>query len=420
MHRSVLAVSALVCLCLSAASGAQTLTTLANFDGTNGSLLRGDLYRDSSGTFFGTTNQGGASNRGTVFSLTNDGTLSTVATFAGANGANPFGGLIADSMGTLYGTTQGGGTSGNGTVFSLNRSGTLTTLANFNSTNGRIAYGDLLYDGSGTFYGTTAFGGTSDRGTIFSMNSSGALTTLVNFNGGAQGGNPFGSLIADSSGTLYGMTNVGGAENRGTVFSLTTSGTLTTLASFNFFNGDRPIGGLLLDDSGTLFGMTQFGGSFLERGAIFSLPSTGGALTPLVIFNGSNGSLPLGDLIADANGVLYGTTGSGGRFGQGTVFSVTKTGALTTLVDFPADGSLGGGPSGTLFADENGTLFGTTSGGGTGSPALGTVFSLTGTGFAAPAPRMSNTVPEPGTWAMLIFGFGLVGAASRRRRALAA
>jgi len=212
---------------------AATLTRLVSFNGTNGANPSGSLIADTAGTLYGTTDRGGAlSNGGTVFSLTPGGTLTTIASFDGFTGTNGFslrGSLIADAGGTFYGTTRAGGASNFGTVFSLTPGGTLTTLTSFNFTNGNAPLDSLIADAAGRFYGTTANGGPSDRGTVFRMTPSGTLTTLATFNG-TNGRNPQGSLLADAAGTFYGTTTTLGPGSRGTVFRLTATGTLTTLS----------------------------------------------------------------------------------------------------------------------------------------------------------------------------------------------
>lgn len=388
---------------------AATLTTLVNFNFANGGRPGGGLIRDESGTFYGITGSGGPSGFGTVFSLSNSGTLTTLVAFnETTNGAHPAGSLIRDASGTLYGTTFMGGTFGRGTVFSLSSSGTFTTLLNFNGANGAHPTTSLLRDVSGTLYGVTPGGGAFGRGTVFSLTNSGSLTTLVNFDG-TNGAEPHGNLISDGAGTFYGTTVLGGI-GRGTVFSLTGDGTLTTLTDFSQPNGPdgkAPVGGLFRDSAGTLFGTTAQGGPFGE-GTAFRINKDGTGTTLVYFYGGGGGGYPLGPLISDPSGMLYGTTAYGGDLGSiGTVFSLSTGGELTTLFRFKS-GLINEGflPSGSLFRDRAGVLYGTTSAGGTGD--YGTVFKLTG--------LPTGAVPEPSSWAMLIVGFGMVGAVARRRK----
>ncbi|MBY0296680.1 MAG: Hint domain-containing protein [Methylobacterium sp.] len=217
-------------------------------------------------------------------------------------------------------------------------------------------------------------------------------STLVSFNG-TNGAAPYGSLIADQQGNLYGTTRVGGANGYGTVFKLTpaasnsTGYTTSTLASFNHTDGAYPSGSLIADQQGNLYGTTFNGGSN-NNGTAFKLTPaasspTGYVTSTLVSFNYTNGAFSLGGLIADQQGNLYGAAYGGGANGAGSVFKLTPdtsspTGYITsTLASF--NNATGGGPTGSLIADQQGNLYGTTSGGGANSG--GTVFRITDSGI---------------------------------------
>jgi hypothetical protein len=227
----------------------------------------------------------------------------------------------------------------------------------------------------------------------------GTLITLVTFNY-INGANPYGGLISDAAGNLFGTTT----DGYGTVFEIPKTskgyGTPITLASFNGANGLRPMAGLISDAAGDLFGTTTDGygtGSLTNgMGTVFEIPKTStGYGTPiaLVSFNNTNGANPYSGLISDAAGDLFGTTtGGGGANGMGTVFEIPKTstgyGAPITLVTF---NYLGGGanPYSGLISDAAGDLFGTTESGGANYCShfcKGTVFKLTGTGFVPVIP----------------------------------
>jgi uncharacterized repeat protein (TIGR03803 family) len=325
-------------------------------------------------------------------------TPTTLVSFNGSNGANPYGGLIADANGDLFGTTENGGAYGTtaGTVFEIVKTAsgyasTPTTLVSFGSDSNPKS--DLIADANGDLFGTTL------SGTVFEIvktasDYASTPTTLVTFNG-SDGAAPYGSLIADAHGDLFGTTVSGGANgtNDGTVFEIvkTASGyasTPTTLVSFNGSNGANPYGSLIADAKGDLFGTTSGmigSGGVNGDGTVFEIAKTasGYASTPttLISFNGSNGANPFGSLIADAKGDLFGTTAYGGTYNDGTVFEIVKTASgyastPTVLVSFNADD--GANPYCSLIADANGDLFGTTvgvTGGG------GTVFEITGSGF---------------------------------------
>jgi hypothetical protein len=402
------------------------LTTLANFTGANGFVPRGSLIADANGDLFGTTEGGGVNGDGTVFEIVKTGsgyagTPTTLVSFTGTTGASlgadPFGSLIADANGDLLGTTAGGGANnGNGTVFEIVKTGsgyasTPTTLVSFatDASNGAFPLGSLIADANGDLFGTTEVGGVNNNngGTVFEIVKTGSgyastPTTLVSFTG-ANGFSPRGSLIADANGDLFGTTfgtAFQGAANGGTVFEIVKTGsgyasTPTTLVSFTDTDGANPTGDLIADANGDLFGTTSglAGGANNGHGTVFEIVKTGSdyASTPttLVSFTGANGAAPRGSLIADANGDLFGTTSGEGTSNAGTVFEIVKTGSgyastPTTLVSFT--GTDGAAPLGSLIADASGDLFGTTAGtavrGGNGGGTVGgTVFEITGSGF---------------------------------------
>jgi uncharacterized repeat protein (TIGR03803 family) len=382
-----------------------TLTTLVSFNGANGDEPIGGLIADGAGDLFGTTVDGGANegkgglnHAGTVFEIVKipngyASTPTTLVSFKGTNGGAPFGSLIADAKGDLFGTTVKGGASDDGTVFEIAKTAggyasTPTTLVSFDGTNGAEPFGSLIADAKGDLFGTTAGDFGSDDGTVFEIaKTAGGYastpTTLVSFNR-TNGAAPEGGLIADSNADLFGTTTEGGANSDGTVFEIAkTAGgyasTPTTLVSFNGANGARPVGDLIADSNGDLFGATDSGGAN-DDGTVFEIAKTAGgyASTPttLVSFNGMNGTEPSGDLIADSNGDLFGTATGGGANGDGTVFEIAKTAGgysstPITLVTF--NGTNGNVPS-SLIADSNGDLFGTAGFGGANEG--GTVFEI--------------------------------------------
>jgi uncharacterized repeat protein (TIGR03803 family) len=337
-------------------------------------------------------------------------TLTALVSFNGADGVAPYVGLIPNADGDLFGTTDGGGPNGHGTAFEVAKTAsgyanTPTTLVSFNSADGAIPAASLIADANGDLFGTTELGGANGDGTVFEIvkTASGYAstpTTLVGFNG-PDGESPFGGLITDPNGDLFGTTYHGGANDDGTVFEIKKTGAgyasaPTTLANFNGADGALPAGKLLADSNGDLIGTTSEGGAD-GFGTVFEIFKTAAgyasAPTTLVSFNGANGSSPAVSLIADANGDLFGTTIEGGANDDGTVFEIKKTAAgyanaPTTLVSF--NGTKGSLPNGSLIADASGDLFGTTERGGTSDG--GTVFEIAGSGFAlAPTPPPTVT-----------------------------
>jgi len=395
-----------LCAATVVASSAQTFTTLATFDGTNGvEPGYGSLVQGSNGNFYGTTESGGISTGctdgagfgcGTIFEITPSGTLTTVHSFCSelncADGFVPFAGLTKGANGNFYGTTSFGGTNGLGIVFEITTAGTLTTLYSFcsqsNCTDGEFPYAGLVSATNGNLYGTTSGGGANGAGTIFEITPGGELTTLYNFCSRpncADGESVFSPLVQGTNGKLYGTTTQGGTEGAGTVFTITLAGKLTTLHAFTSDDGAGPYGSLLETSAGNLLGTTAYGG-LRGNGTVFQI-TPAGKLTTLYNFCVTtycrDGANPLAGLIRGANGSLYGTTNSGGSSFHGTVFEMTPTGKLTTLYSFCSKAQCTDGeyPLAGLVQAADGTLYGTTEEGGDltcriGGYTCGTVFSL--------------------------------------------
>ena len=347
--------------------------------------------------------------------------LTILAEFNGDFGAYPVSTLIADGTGNLYGTTRNGGSSDNGTVFKVaTGTNALSVLAEFNVANGQHPLAGLIADADGNLYGTTQQGGPvsfgDTWGTVFKVAAgTNALTSPVQFDYFFNGAYPQAGLIADADGNLYGTTAAGYTggpfvgPSWGTVFKLDPdTNTLTTLAEFGGASG-YPAGSLTFDAAGNLYGTTLAGGAN-GMGSVFKVAAGTNALTTLVDFDGANGTNPYADLIIDAAGNLYGTTYAGGLDNVGTVFKLDPdTNTLTTLVEFDVLFVNGFQPLGGLIADAAGNLYGTTSGGGV--TGQGTVFQLSGTGFA---------VPEPSTFVLgigALAGMGFVTLRKKFRRA---
>jgi uncharacterized repeat protein (TIGR03803 family) len=358
---------------------AQTLTTLVNFNGTDGNQPNVSLVQGIDGNLYGTTTLGGTDGDGTVFKMTPTGTLATLHGFTGGNdGRFPYAGLLLGTDGNFYGTTSGGGANlFYGTVFKITSGGMLTTLHSFDSTDGSEPLAGLVQAANGSFYGTTASGGANHDGTVFKITPEGALTTLYNF-GGTDGAYPMAALIQAANGNLYGTTYQGGANGLGTVFKVTLGGMLTTLHSFAGYpsDGEEPYSALVQASNGSFYGTTWVGGAD-DDGTVFKITS-GGTLTTLHSFDGGDGGNPAAALIQATNGSFYSTANEGGSSSSGcpeacgTVFKITSAGALTTLLSF--DSTDGSYPFGGLVQATSGTFYGTTHEGGTDDE--GTVFSL--------------------------------------------
>jgi uncharacterized repeat protein (TIGR03803 family) len=268
------------------ARGSSTITNRGYFNGTNGSYPKAGLVLDSSGNLYGTTTSGGANGYGTVFEiLKGRNTITLLASFGQGDAPAPEASLVVDSSGNLYGTTWQGGAFHRGSVFEIVKgTGTITTLASFNGADGREPESSLVLDGSGNLYGTTNLGGAYNLGSVFELAAGGSITTLASFN--LNGGrNPEGGLVLDGSGNLYGTTYSGGTTGYGTVFEVGAgSGVITTLASFDGGNGNGPEAGLIMGSDGNLYGTTASG-----SGTVFEVNRFAAGQPPVVVNPASAG-----------------------------------------------------------------------------------------------------------------------------------
>lgn len=240
--------------------------------------------------------------------------------------------------------------------------------------------GGLIGDAEGNGYGTTCCGGAHGAGTVFTLDRAGKETVLYSFTGGADGDQPYASLIRDAEGNLYGTTFWGGTSaacNGGTgcgvVFKLDTSGNETVLHAFTGTGGDgaNPYDALVQDPKGNLFGTTVYGGGSSACsggcGTVFGVNPAGQEAVLYSFKGGADGINPFAGLVRDAEGNLYGTTNLGGSYGQGTVFELDNTRKETVLYTFMG-GADGGQPLlGYLLRDAEGNLYATTVRGGASS-----------------------------------------------------
>ena len=355
---------------------AQTFKVLYTFTGNpDGEFPYAGLIRDSSGRLYGTTEAGGPQNGGTVFGVNRAGEEVTLYNFSGgADGASPSDSLVADPAGNFYGTTACGGASNSGTVFKVTKAGKETVLYSFEGgMDGLHPDGGLAIDPAGNLYGTTVYGGASNYGTVFEVDRSGTETVLHSFTGGTDGAYPYAGLILDSAGNLFGTTSGGGGFNAGTVFEVDRTGKEVVLYTFSGgADGDGPEAGLARDAAGNLYGTTTDGGnSSCSCGTVFELDTTGKETVLYSFTGGKDGGYPFAAVLSGSGGNLYGTTGRGGDFNNGTVFQLDPTGKETVLYSFTG-GTDGSSPRG-LVQDSAANLYGTTAGGGAN---YGVVFEL--------------------------------------------
>jgi uncharacterized repeat protein (TIGR03803 family) len=392
-------------LALSVVASAQTESTLYTFKESTSFWPQGALLEDSAGNLYGTTRGGGTYGVGTVFELSPPAvvggawTLTNLYNFIpyGSGGFVPVSDLVRDQAGAFYGTFYNGGdpVCNCGGVYKLvpptilGGAWTESALYNFkgNSSDGRLpATAALALTRSGTLYGVTTRGGTWDSGVIYQLTTTNGKTytesVLYSFGDLADASTPNGPIILDSAGSLYGVTSLGGAFNQGTVYKFVPAknGTLATESLLFSFGGSsttgtNPIGNLVFDAGGNLYGVTNTGGSANDYGVVYSLAPATGTETILFTFTRQSGVNPVAGLSWNhTNNNLYGTTSSLNGLtpaaGDGSVFKLVppavKGGAWTetTLYQFPYAVN-GGYPTGTVLRDaKTGTLYGTAINGG--------------------------------------------------------
>ena len=427
--KSICLASLFCTLAFISVSAQNTFSTLLQFTGANGATPSAVLVQGTNGAFYGTTQVGSTgcvpNGCGTVFKITPDGIFNKLHTFNSKDGSVPTAGVIQGSQGNFYGTTSTGGLFGSGTVFRMAPGGGITTLYSFcgqsGCSDGSNPTGELVQGKNGNFYGMTSLRGAFDAGTVFRITPAGLLTTLYSFCAQslcADGSSPRGALIQGADGNFYGMTSSGGAHGGGTVFRISSAGTLVTIYNFcaqpGCSDGATPLAGLVQGNQGNFYGTTSAGGNSSCNptngcGTVFRI-TMGGALTTLYTFcvqnNCSNGSAPASGLTRGTDGKFYGTTSAGGANNDGTIFRITAAGVLTKLHSF--NGTDGKDPVAALLQGTNGKFYGTTSQGGfgCGTTGCGTVFSLdVGLG------PFIETRPNSGTvgTSVIILGNGLTG-----------
>ena len=406
---------------LSHTAYAQTFSVLHDFTGgADGLGPRDSLTIGPGGVVYGTAEFGGTHGNGTVFKLSQVNShwvFSTLYDFAGgSDGADPIGGVVIGPGGALYGTTQQGGPENDGTVFALTPPPTFcrsltcywneTILHTFTGApDGFNPWGEtLVFDAAGNIYGTTTNGGVHDAGTVFELSPSGSGYTesiIHNFAGSPNdGANPEAGVVLDAAGNLYGTTGDGGTGRGcdygcGTAFQLTPSGGSwqeNVLVNFDFglaefAGGIYPYSPLVLDASGNLYGTTIYSGNITLNGIVFKLAPSDGGFTPSLSFAFPSSCQPYGGVIMDSEGNFFGQCVYGGASGIGWVFELSNCSQHCTVVDLhDFTGYDGGMPSSPVTLDANGNLYGATEYGGTSincQLGCGVVWEITGVG----APR---------------------------------
>lgn len=271
---------------------------------------------------------------------------------------------------------------GCGSVFKMAPAGTVTTVHYFHGPDGESPYGGLALTPNGILYGTTQAGGNSTNcpigcGTVFAISTQGTIATLHSFVD-TDGSGPQGTLLLAWDGNLYGTTPQGGtgctSGSCGTIFKITPTGTFTTLYNFHGTDGSVPEAPLVQSRTGNLYGRTLSGGLY-GYGTVFEI-TLGGTLTTLHNFDITDGEAPTGALVQDANGNFWGTTTAGGLGNYGTVFVISPSGHTFNKVHNFSGGSDGGRPLAGLVLGTDGHFYGATSEGNSSSN-YGTLFEMT-------------------------------------------
>jgi uncharacterized repeat protein (TIGR03803 family) len=401
---------------------AQAFSTIFDFSLQNGYAPYAGVTRDRAGNLYGTTSGSGIDS-GTVFELKRSNgswIMNTLFTFNPLSASSevvgywPWSGVVFGPDGALFGTTfgggVGGGSNGYGVVYKLTPPQTFcrTILCPWTeevlyefaggSDGSNPALGNVTFDDAGNLYGTTAGGGAAGGGVVYEvmpLNGGWTEKVLYSFTGGNNGATPYGALIFDHAGNIYGTTVTGGGsacggKGCGTIFELSPSGSGWTEKILYAFqgttDGKNPFGGLISDQSGNLYGDTNLGGS-AGGGTVFELTPNGGSWSFSLLYSlgpdlsGLGG--PTSSLAMDGAGSLYGTTLGDGDAGVGTVFKLSphNGGWSYTLLHTFGNGPDGGEPYGGPIVDAMGVVYGTASTGGTQSCGFevqcGTVWKIT-------------------------------------------
>ncbi len=410
--KKLLHIALLACVQLiTAVSFSQTITQVFSYPSnavgpisTPAQGRDGSLYTTTSGD--GTTHTNGA-----VF-LTPLATKGTRLwhTFIAADGTNPESGLTLGLDGNYYGVAPGGGSLGYGVLFEISPAGTYTILHEFTGeSDGGAPVSAPMQASDGNLYGNTSFSSVS-AGTIYKFSPlSGTFTTIFSFApDGSQGKQMAAPLIQASDNNLYGTTAFGGISDAGTIFKLSTSGSL--LVSYSFpggAGGALPLAPLIQATDGNFYGITFYGGTITGEckngcGTIFKMSH--GVVSILYSFTGTvaDGEYPEAGLTEGTDGNLYGSTIKGGKSQLGTIYQVTTIGQYKLLYGFIAE--VGSGPSAALVQDTNGKFYGTAGGGGRNNS--GSLYSFDiGLGPFIALVRYTGRIGQP----VQILGQGLTG-----------
>lgn len=366
---------------------------VASFNTTDGRAPLSGLVFATDGLAYGTTDQGGVGGLGGIFRITPGVSLRSAASFVSTGGANPRAAVSAGPDGVLFGTTFDGGATADGSIFRVTEDGTYSTVASFSGADGANPYAPLIVAADGTIFGSTYKGGSNERGTLFRLTTDGTIQPLIKFSGtvAPKGTNPRGTMVRAGN-DFFGVTEKGGANDKGTIFKMTVNtpgstvpATVVTLLEFSGANGEFPFGGLTDGDDGFFYGTTTKGG-LNGLGTFFKINASG-THTKLYDFTTSN-QVPVSALVKDPSAstlTFYATSdpSSQGLSGNGSIFKIIAPSAVTTLHSF-LNGTDGRFPRGLSYIGTN-LLAGVTYSGDSAAPINGgggTLFTASTNGGA--------------------------------------
>jgi uncharacterized repeat protein (TIGR03803 family) len=367
-----------------------------------GQQPNGEFTVGSDGWLYGTTRLGGRYNYGTVFKVKPDGTRLTTLVSLGsfsADPTSPYAQVIEGRDGVLYGTTWAGGSNSYGAVFRLNRGGTgYTNLHSFGAAgDGRYCSAALLHASDDYLYGVTEAGGASSRGVLFRLRRDGSDYAVLKSFTGTDGNKPRAALIQASDGLLYGTTEIGGSNSRGTFFRFDpTTTNLTSLFTFGLTTNVAryPAAPLVEDGDGLLYGTTG-SSTTTGAGAVFSITQGGTNYSLIRTLQGgtNDGSAPKGPALLGTNHTLFYVCAYGGASNQGGMFRLNQDGSGHTIVrSFATNSYQGYAGAGGVVRGPDGALLGMTTLGG--MSGVGTFYRLAedGSGFEFTRNFLTKTI----------------------------
>ena len=382
-HSRSLVIGLLTLTMFAMAAQAQTFQVIHTFTGPDGAIPKAGVTLDRGGKIYGTTYAGHeGTGWGGVFQMRQHNGVWIFGTLQIFDG-QPLDRVVFGPNGTLYGTSPSNLVSyHDGYIFNLRPPLNVctTVMCNWNAT---VLYGfsgggdgatpkgaALVFDHAGNMYGTTTAGG-SGNGVVYQLTPAGVQTPLYAFGGSPDGATPYSGVIFDNAGNIYGVTTAGGASGNGAVYELSPNGggySEQVIYSFTGGNdGSNPIGGLVVDNAGNLYGTTATGGTG-GGGTVFELSPNGSNWNYSLLYSFSGGAScgPWAELTFDSASNLYGTTQCDGATGNGNVFKLTNSGgsfSYSSIYDF-SGGNDGKRPYSTVAFDAAGNMYGTTSLGG--------------------------------------------------------